>query len=304
MPSHIAIAVRNGGRQEQSRQAGKGEQQVRHQSILEYARFRWFKAALWFSVLAGAVYVWHEPALKPYGGTWLGYTLGTIGALLILWLLWFGVRKRRYASRLGTVQGWLSAHVYLGTALLVVATLHTGFELGWNLHTLAYVLTVATVASGFYGVYIYLSVPGLMTANRGEETLDAMLLKIADLDREIREKALSLPDQILGVVNASLDNTRLGGSFLRVVSGRDRACPTAAAVRDLPEIGKRLSGEAANLNHEVYTLLLQKNEILARARRDLRFKSRLDLWLYVHVPLALALLAALAAHVISVFLYW
>jgi hypothetical protein len=277
---------------------------VRHQSILEYARFRWFKAAVWLSVVAGAVYLWHDPPLKPYGGTWLGYTLGTIGALLILWLLWFGIRKRRYTSNIGSAQGWLSAHVYLGTALLVVATLHTGFELGWNLHTLAYVLMVATIASGFYGVYIYLTVPGLMTANRGDETLDAMLLKIADLDSEIREKALSLPDQILKVVNASLDNTRLGGSFLRVLSGRDRACPTAAAVRDLPEVGKRLSGDIAKLNHEVYSLLLQKNELLARARRDLRFKARLDLWLYFHVPLSIALLAALSAHVISVFLYW
>jgi hypothetical protein len=277
---------------------------VRHQSILEYARFRWFKVALGLSVLAGAVYVWHEPRLKPYGGTWLGYSLGTVGALLILSLLWFGARKRRYTSRLGTVQGWLSAHVYLGTALLVVATLHTGFELGWNLHALAYVLTVATVASGFYGVYIYLSVPAMMTANRGDDTLDAMLLQVADLDLEIREKALSLPDPILRVVNASIDGTRMGGSFGRIVSGRDRECPTAAAVRDLPEVGKRLGADAAKLNHEVYTLLLQKNEILARARRDLRFKARLDLWLYVHVPLAVALLAALSAHVISVFLYW
>ncbi|MBK6983092.1 MAG: hypothetical protein IPH30_17420 [Betaproteobacteria bacterium] len=277
---------------------------MRHQSILEYARFRWFKAALLLSVLAGGVYLWDEPPLKPYGGTWLGYTLGSIGALLILWLLWFGVRKRRYASRAGTVQGWLSAHVYLGTALVVVATLHTGFELGWNLHTLAYVLMVATVASGFYGVYLYATVPGLMTANRGDETLDAMVLKIADLDREIRDKALSLPDQILRVVNASLDNTRLGGSVGRIVSGRDPSCPTGAAVRELPEIGKRLTGEAAKLNHEVYTLLLQKNELLGRARRDLRFKARLDLWLYFHVPLAIALLAALSAHVVSVFLYW
>ncbi|MBL0140826.1 MAG: hypothetical protein IPP91_01875 [Betaproteobacteria bacterium] len=277
---------------------------MRHQSILEYARFRWFKAALWLSLVAGAAYVWHDPPLKPYGGTWLGYTLGTLGALLILWLLWYGVRKRSYASRAGTVQGWLSAHIYLGTALVVVATLHTGFELGWNVHTLAYVLTVATVASGFYGVYIYLSVPGLMTANRGEETLDAMLLKVADLDREIRDRALSLPDQILRVVNASIDGTRMGGSFLRIVSGRDLTCPTAAAVRDLPDIGKRLTGDVAKLNHEVYSLLLQKNEILERARRDLRFKARLDLWLYLHVPLAIALLAALATHVASVFLYW
>jgi len=288
----------------EQQQGGEGGHPVRHQSILEYARFRYFKAALALSLAAGAVYLWHDPPLKPYGGTWLGYALGTLGALLILWLTWFGVRKRRYASRLGTVQGWLSAHVYLGTALLVVATLHTGFELGWNVHTLAYVLMVATVASGFYGVFVYLSVPGLMTANRGDETLEAMLLKIADLDREIREKALSLPDAILGSVNASLDGTRLGGSASLVISGRDPACPTAAALRQLPEIGRTLSGDAAKLNHEVYTLLLQKNELLGRARRDLRYKARLDLWLYLHVPLAMALLAALAAHVISVFLYW
>ena len=277
---------------------------MRHQSVLAYARFRWFKIALWLCILCGGLYLWHEPPLKPYGGTWLGYALGTLGALLILWLIWFGVRKRRYLSNAGTVQGWLSAHIYLGTAVLVVATLHTGFELGWNVHTLAYVLMVATIASGFYGVYIYVTVPALMTANRGEETLDGMILRIADLDREIREKALSLPDQILGPVNASLDGTRLGGNALRILSGRDRACPTAAAVHTLPELGRRLTGEAAKLNHEVYTLLLQKNELLLQARRDLRFKARLDLWLYFHVPLAIALLAALSAHVVSVFLYW
>jgi hypothetical protein len=277
---------------------------VRHQSILEYARFRWLKGALLLSIASAAVYLWHDPPLKPYGGTWLGYTLGTIGALLILWLLWFGVRKRRYFARFATAQGWLSAHVYLGTALLVVATLHTGFELGWNVHTLAYILMVAVIASGFYGVYIYMTVPALMTANRGEDTLDGMILKIADVDKEIREKALSLPDQILKTVNQSLDGTRLGGSVGRILSGRDDACPTARAVRELPEIGKRLSGDVAKLNHEVYTLLLQKNEMLQRARRDLRFKARLDLWLYFHVPLSIALLASLTVHVISVFLYW
>ena len=77
---------------------------VRHYSILEYARFRWFKAALALCALAGAAYLWHEPPLKPYGGTWLGYTLGTIGAVLIVWLMWYGVRKRRYLSTVGTVQ--------------------------------------------------------------------------------------------------------------------------------------------------------------------------------------------------------
>jgi hypothetical protein len=277
---------------------------VRHYSILEYARFRWFKIAGALSALAAAVYLWHDPPIEPYGGTWLGYTLGTIGTLLILWLLWYGVRKRRYRSNVGTVQGWLSAHVYLGTALVVVATLHTGFQLGWNIHTLAYVLMLLVVASGFYGVFVYLRVPRAMTENLGEDTLESILLRVGDLDREMREKALSLPDTLFALVDRSVSGTRLGGSVARLVSGRDRDCPTAAAVREWSGLARRLTGDVAKLDKEVFSLLLQKNELLARARRDLRHKAILDLWLYVHVPLALALLAALTAHVISVFIYW
>ena len=277
---------------------------MRHQSILEYANFRWFKIAFALSALAGFAYGFHEPSTKPYGGTPLGYTLGTIAALLVLWLLWFGVRKRQYRSRLGSVQGWLSAHVYLGTALVVIATLHTGFELGWNVHGLAYVLMVLVVASGFYGVFMYLRVPGAMTANLGDETVESMLLRMADIDKDMRETALSLPDALFKVVERSIVATRLGGSVFRVVSGRDRGCPTARAARELPELAKTLTGEAANVNREVYTLLLEKNELLARARRAMRHKAILDLWLYFHVPLSVALLAALAVHVVTVFVYW
>lgn len=277
---------------------------MRHYSILEYAGFRWLKGALLLSAAAAFVYLWHDPPLKPYGGTWLGYTLGTLGAVLILWLLWYGVRKRRYRSTSATVQGWLSAHVYLGTALVVVVTLHTGFELGWNVHTLAYVLMLAVVASGFYGVYVYLTVPRAITANLGEDTLDALVLQVADIDRKLRAGALSLPDDLMALVHGAVEGTRLGGSVGRIVSGRDPSCPTAAAVREWPEHAKRLTGDGARAAKDVYGLLLQKNALLERARRDLVYRARIEWWLYLHVPLAIALLAALAAHVVSVFVYW
>jgi hypothetical protein len=277
---------------------------VRHYSILEYAGFRWFKVAVCAAAVASVAYLWHEPPLKPYGGTWLGYTLGTISGLLVLWLLWYGVRKRRYRSTSGTVQGWLSAHVYLGATLVAIATLHTGFELGWNVHTLAYVLMLLVVASGFYGVFVYLRVPQAMTTNLGEDTLQAILLRIADLDREMRDKALSLPDALFALVDQSVSGTRLGGNAFRLVSGKDPSCPTAAAARQWPQLARRMTGEVAKLDKEVFALLLRKNELLGRARRDLRHKAVLDLWLYVHVPLAFALLAALIAHVVAVFIYW
>jgi hypothetical protein len=287
-----------------NRRLQQEDAKVRHYSILEYEHFRWFKAAVALSLLAAGAYLWHDPPLKPYGGTWLGYTLGTVGAILILWLLYYGVRKRRYRSTLGTVQGWLSAHVYLGTALIVVVTLHTGFELGWNVHTLAYVLMLLVVFSGFYGVFVYLRAPRAMTENLGEDTLESIVLRIADLDREMRDKALSLPDDLFALVDRSVAGTRLGGSFMRLLTGRDRGCPTAAAVREWPSLARGLSGDIAKRDKEVYGLVLQKNQLLERARRDLKHKAMLDLWLYLHVPLAFMLLAALTAHVVSVFIYW
>jgi hypothetical protein len=277
---------------------------VRHSSILEYARFRWLKAAFALSAACVFIYLWDEPPLKPYGGTWLGYTLGTVGAGLILWLLWYGVRKRRYRSTSGTVQGWLSAHVYLGTALVVVVTLHTGFELGWNVHTLAYLLLLAVVASGFYGVFVYAQVPREITANMGQDTLESILLQVGDIDGELRAKALSLPDDLLAVMEKSVAGTRLGGNADRIITGRDPGCPTAAAVRQWPGLAKRLTGDSARLAKEVFGLLLKKNGLLERARRDLRYKALLEWWLFLHVPLAVALLAALLAHVVSVFIYW
>ena len=142
-----------------------------HQSILAYARYRYLKIATVAVVVAIAAYAWDRPPNGRYGGTWLGYTLGTVGALLIFWLLYFGVRKRRYASNAGMVQGWLSAHCYLGTTLIVIVTLHAAFKLGWNVHTLAYVLMLVVIFSGFYGVYAYLRYPRVMTDNLADDTL-------------------------------------------------------------------------------------------------------------------------------------
>ena len=127
---------------------------IRHRSVLEYRHFRYLKVALVLSLGAGVAYWWHDPPVKPYGGTWLGYSLGTVGALLIVWLMLFGVRKRRYAGGRNVLRGWLSAHVYLGTALILVALLHCGFQFGWNLHTLALVLMLAVIFSGFFMMFL------------------------------------------------------------------------------------------------------------------------------------------------------
>ena len=148
-----------------------------HESFLTYQRGRYFYIALALIIISIVVYVVDSPLASPNGGTWLGYTLGTIGALIIVWLILFGARKRSYTSTVGTLKGWLSAHVYLGTSLLIVATLHSGFQVGWNVHTLAYILMIIVILSGFVGIYFYIRYPSLVAGNRSGQTREQIFLR-------------------------------------------------------------------------------------------------------------------------------
>lgn len=280
---------------------------MRHRTVLEYKGYRYLKTASVLSLVALIAYIWAKPAAEgpqfPFGSTWTGYALGTLGALLIVWLLWFGVRKRSYKSS-GSVQGWLSAHVYLGTALIAIGTLHTGFSFGWNIHTLAYVLMLLVIFSGFYGIYAYLRVPSLISQNMGQDTLEGLLSEIEDIDRDAVRLALQLPDEVNRAVARSVRKTRIGGGVWRQVQGRQRRDPTRTALLLIEKLGKQFVADEANQARELYTLLVHKQNLVARARREIRFKAVLQLWLYLHVPLSIGLLVALTAHIVSVFFYW
>ena len=71
---------------------------MRERRFIEYRRYRYAKLAAALVAFATIAYLWQQPLGGRHGGTWLGYTLGGIGAAIILLLLWFGVRKRQYRN--------------------------------------------------------------------------------------------------------------------------------------------------------------------------------------------------------------
>ncbi|MDD2721045.1 MAG: hypothetical protein PHH47_07045 [Gallionella sp.] len=288
----------------------------RDATLLTYRNARYLKATAAAALLAVTVYLAGGEAGSPgYGGTVAGYGLGIAATLLLLVLMFYGVARRgfgwrRKAGRVArgegaTLQGWLSAHVYLGGLLLVLATLHSGFEFGWNVHTLPYALMVLVMASGGYGLYAYLTLPARLTANLGGETLADLLLKVAELDRSAEARALQLPDEVNALVRAACRETRVGGDLWQQLSGVQRDCPTHAALQRLPELaGKcREPAEQAALR-DLYEALSRKEGMLLRARADIMLRARMTVWLRLHAPLGIALLAALVAHVFTVYYFW
>lgn len=285
---------------------------AQHQSLLEFKSGRYLKVALFVCAAAIGAYWYygvHTASIAPYGGTWLGYTLGTIASVLILWLMLLGIRKRRYHSRLGSVPGWASAHVYLGTSLIIIATLHCAFEFGWNIHTLAYALMMLVIVSGFFGVYAYLRYPESMTANLAGETLETMLLKVSDLETKCKKVALDLPDEVNALVsnaiNQAAERSALRGSLRRQLAGVDMKHPMRVARDRLLKISTRnYSPGQAKVQEQLVVEMSRIVALTDRVRRDVQIRALMQVWLYFHVPLSFALLAALIAHVVSVFYFW
>ena len=276
---------------------------MQRSNIFDYKKYLYFKIAVIVILIAFAAYLLFEPAVGHYGGSVLGYSLGTISALMVLWMAWYGVRKRRYRSR-GTTQEWLSAHIYLGSALTALVTLHSGFHYGLNIHTLAYGLLLIVVISGFFGNYTYMIYPRQMSENMGEDNLDGLLLRIAEADKLARQIALLMPDDINNTVSRACRETSIGLGLLEQLRGYQPNCPSAKAVEDLTEMGHNLPLEQRKLHRELYSIMVRRLSLVKRVRQDLMYRARLGIWLYLHVPFTIALLVAMTAHIIAVFVYW
>ena len=274
-----------------------------HESILTHRNYLYLKVAVSLSLVAVALYTLSRP-LSPRGGdTWLGYALGIAGAALIVWLTALGVRKRRYGGSGLPLKDWVSAHVYLGLSLVVVVTLHAGFQFGWNVHTATYVLMLATIASGVIGIMMYQRYPPALMDNQKGEDLDTLLQSIADIDGETRALVGGLSNATARAVLAGIAKTRIGGSPFDQFAG---ARKDGAALRALDTVRALSAGEGvehARQVEQLVRLLRHKCELVERAQDHVRIRALLRVWLYAHVPMSLALFVALIGHVVAVLFY-
>lgn len=293
-----------------------------HQNLLQFRARRYLWVALALLVFSLGIYWTQGKDLPPNGGSWQGYTLGGIGAGLIIWLSLLGIRKRSYRSRMGTVEGWASAHVYLGTGLLVIATLHCAFQFGLNVHTLLYVLMASVIVSGFFGLFVYLTYPRRLARVRSGRRRKEWLTELNEVDARIRDLAQKCEARTRAVVESALDRTSLGGGVIAQLRGADgslvlepksaTASPKLVPNRDQEVVIDHLAGAIPRAGKKDEALALQdlltafgrRRTILARLREDIRLQGWLQIWLYIHVPLTVGTLAALVVHVASVFLYW
>ncbi|MDG2270006.1 MAG: hypothetical protein P8M28_06295 [Alphaproteobacteria bacterium] len=267
-----------------------------HDGFLVHKRFRYGWLSLLLVVGVGAVFYYRDQLPANLIDLAFGYGLGGLALVIMLWLAWFGVRKRSYTNGAGRLKGWLSAHVYLGIALLFLVPLHGGFEITLDIHGLAYVIVLITVFTGLFGVAFYGFYPRRVALNRQGLTFDDMVKSVAEIDLELRALAPRLSEGANDIVQAEAAKIRIGGGItlllLRPSNRSKRARDKLVRLGIEDESHVRAEG-----------LLERKAALIVRLQRDIQMRSRMRAWLLLHVPLSLAALAIVIAHGVGMLVF-
>jgi hypothetical protein len=264
---------------------------------------RWRLITLFlFAVLVGS-WIWYgRTEAFLHGGTPMGLLYGFVALFLMFFLLYFGIRKRAYRSRFGKLEEWLQAHIWIGIFSFFVIVAHTGLRFEDKVAVALFVVITLTIASGILGAILYRTVPRELTAmqsNLSGEEISAQLNQLTkSMARVASGKSRAFQRIYYGVLRESLPGFLAGWRLL--FSKPDLAVDRKGKWTEL--VGLVEKSEQADLR-QLLVLSRQHKELHLRLLYQQRYRNILDFWLYLHVPLSIAMIVLIVAHLWGVFLW-
>jgi hypothetical protein len=159
------------------------------------------------------------PGYVNVGATPLGLILGSVSFAIFVFAGLLGLRKRVVLWRIGTVQAWLRAHIWLTLLTIPLVILHTGFRFGGPMTSFLMVLYVIVMASGIYGLALQHYLPKLMKERLPAE---AVYEQIPYIRSQLCRQAEKMRDSLKRIASSSDTPTVriLSKAKLRRQSGR------------------------------------------------------------------------------------
>ena len=249
-----------------------------------------------------ALYVYYARGGYMHGGSRIGIAYGIAGSALILLLAAFGIRKRAYRSRFGTVEQWMQSHIWLGILEAVVLVLHTGFRFNDGIAVATLALVGIVVLSGIAGAILYVSVPRLLTEVESNLTLDEINDQLNQMGRSMARIASGKTAPFQKIYTELMRELRpgwLAGWRLLLTRRRGKAQKTGDWSNLIGLVGKDEQEEL----RQMLVVSRQRKELLQRLIFQQRYKNVLEAWLYLHVPFTIAAMIFAVVHVVAVFYY-
>jgi hypothetical protein len=257
-----------------------------------------------FALLAVSYYQYSRTEPFTHGGSTMGLIYGLAALALILLLLYYGIRKRAYRSRFGKLENWLQSHIYLGLLTLFVVLAHSGFRFEDKIATTLLIIIAVVIASGAFGAVLYKMLPRALTEVESNLSNSQMSDQLNQLGRAMARLASEKSEPFQRIYNRlerSVSPKWLAGWRLLIAGSRtgklgDQPREIAAVLNLIPE-------PEQNDLRQLLVLSRQQKELYIRLLAQQRYKNLLDFWLYLHLPLSVAMIVLIAAHLWGVYYY-
>jgi hypothetical protein len=260
----------------------------------------------------------------PGGSSPPGFAFGALGGLIVLFEFalwprkWPVFRRLRVGRvRLGPVERWMRAHVWLGLLCLPLIVLHSGLRLGGPLSTVLMGLFLLVVASGVWGLAVQQFLPRRMLEEVPAETVASQIEHVmAGQTDEARRLIEAVCGPEPGADKPAARPAARPVAGARTVWGFFRTVVEPYLVRGaaarsplrVPHRAGELFGDLrARLDPAAHGCV-DNLERLCEQRRQLDRQARLNAWMHnwlcLHLPLSVALVALMAVHVWAALRYW
>ena len=186
------------------------------------------------------------------GGTPLGLWFGAISLAIFIFAVLLSLRKKIPLWRVGTVQRWLRAHIWLTILTIPLVILHSGFRFGGPMTTFLMVLYAIVMVSGFYGLFLQHVMPRLMKERLPAETVFEQIphirWQLAAAAEKMRDSFKPAPPKKpdAGAPAASAAKTATAGAPVMASTKGELSTPVARAksVTGSPEIAAPVTAAA------------------------------------------------------------
>lgn len=188
---------------------------------------------------------------------------------------------------LGRAARWMHAHIYYGFAAGLLALAHGGARfqspMGWTLNG----LIILVVGTGLVGLVFWALGPAWMTRLERDLSIEEAFVLDRHFERRLSEALVPVEEQDRALARSiARPSTARVGSDVRV---------RLAALLD------GLGGDARA--RDILALAGQRRHVKAELARLMRVRFAMNAWRLVHIPASIALLFAIAAHLLSVWFY-
>ena len=237
-----------------------------------------------------------------------GFSLGVVGALMMLALLAYPLRKRvRWMQRLGPLKHWFRVHMWLGILGPTLVLFHSTFHIRSTNAAVALFSMLFVVASGMIGRFVYTQIHyGLYGRRATLEKIQEEWLSHADEARSRLHFAPQIEQWVRSFEHNALERERAFPLNLLhfVWLGLQRRWVTIRCARRLRQIWRLDSSPSVRKGASTaYPLIPSYLREVQRVAQFSAYERLFSLWHVLHVPLIYLLAVSTIFHIIAVYMY-